>query len=85
MYRIETFALSCRVITNAVTLGDMIYLPFTSVIAKLYTLYGGTQSCRDTMAVTKLIQRITRERILYNTYGLCLCVNRKDEKLMKRL
>ena len=54
IYRIETFALSCRAI-NAVTLGDMIYLPLTSVIATLYTSYGGMQSCGDTIAVTKLI------------------------------
>ena len=53
MYRIETFALSCRAL-NTVTLGDMIYLSLTSVIAKLYTSYGGVQSCRDTIAVTKL-------------------------------
>ena len=49
MYWIKTFALSFRAI-NAVTLGDMVYLPLTSVIAKLYTLYGSMQSCRDTIA-----------------------------------
>ena len=65
MYWIETFALSCRAI-NGVTLGDMIYLPLTSVIAKLFTSYGGMQSCRDTIAVTKLMRRITRQRILYS-------------------
>ena len=53
MYQIETFALNCRAI-NAVTLGGMIYLPLTSVIAKLYTSFGGMQSCKDTIAVTKL-------------------------------
>ena len=73
MYRIETFALSSRAI-NAVTLGDMIYLPLTSVVAKLYTSYGGMQSCRDTIAVINLIRRVTRQRILYSTYGLGLCV-----------
>ena len=52
MYHIETFALSCRAI-NAVTLGDMIYLPLTSLIAKLYTSYGGMQSCKDTIAVVQ--------------------------------
>ena len=79
MYRIETFALSCRAI-NDVTLGNMMYLPLTSVIAKLYTSYGGMQSCRDTIAVTKLIRRITRQWILYNTYGPGLCV-REDSQI----
>ena len=58
---------------KAVALGDMIYLPLTSVIAKLYTSYGGMQSCRDTIAVSTLIRRITRQRILYSN-GLALCV-----------
>ena len=53
-YQIETFALSCEAI-NVVTLRDMTYLPLTSVIAELYTSYGGMQSCKDTIAVTKLI------------------------------
>ena len=72
MYPIEIFALGCRAV-NAVTLGDMIYLPLTSVIAKLYTSYGGVQSCRDTIAVTKLTGRIRRQRILYSN-GIGLCV-----------
>ena len=71
-YRIETFALSCRAI-NAFTFGDMIYLPLTSVIAKLYTSYGGMQSCRDTIAVIKLMRRIKRQPIL-SVYDLGLCV-----------
>ena len=72
MYQTETFTLSCRAI-NAVTLGDMIYLPLTSVIAKLYTSYGSMQSCRDTIAVTKLIRRITRQRILYSMWPVPMC------------
>ena len=72
MYRIETFALSWRAI-NAVKLGDMIYLPFTFVIAKLYKSYGGMQRCRDTMAVTNFIRRITRQRILYRIWPRPMC------------
>ena len=77
MYRIETFALSCRAI-NAVALGDMILLLLTSVIAKLFTSYGGIQSCRDPIiAVIKLIQRITRQLILYIIWPgpMCYTVN----------
>ena len=70
--RSKTFALSCRAI-NAVTLGDMIYLPLTFVIVKLYTSYGGMKSCRDTIAVTKLIRRITRQRILYGIWPRPVC------------
>ena len=54
MYQIETLALSCRAIST-VTLGDMIYLPVTSVISELYTSYGSIQSCTDIIAVTQLI------------------------------
>ena len=72
MYWIERFALSCRVI-NAVTLRDMIHLPLTSVIEKLYTSYGGMQSCRDTIADAKLIRRITKQRILYSIWPRPMC------------
>ena len=72
MYRIEAFALSCRAI-NAATLGDMIYVPLTSLIAKVYSSYGAMQSCRDTVAVTKLIRRITRQWILYSTWPRPIC------------
>ena len=69
MYRIETFALSCRA-TNAVTL--------TSVIAKLYTSYGSMPSCRDTIAFTGLIRRITRQQIMYSIWPrpMCYTVNK---------
>ena len=63
---------TCRAI-NAVILGYMIYLPLTSVVAKLYTSYGGMQSCRDAIAVTKLIRRITRQRILYSIWPWSMC------------
>ena len=82
MYRIETFALSCRAM-NAVTLGDMKYLPLTSVIAKLYTSYGDMQSCRDTIAVTKLIRRMTRQRILYSTWPRPMCYSYRRSPMLR--
>ena len=75
MYQIETFALMiCRAVNKSyyTWIYDIptIYL----VIAKLYTSYGGMQSCRDTIVVTKLIRRITRQRMLYSMWRRPVCL-----------